>query len=81
MFETRRGITNLLDQHVQILRYFRSEACHVKVTLSVKDQAEAVLKRVTLELNPRQRLQQVQPQQIVPFDFRMRRILLPAMKT
>jgi hypothetical protein len=39
---------NLFDQHVKILWYLRCEAYHVKVTLSVRDQAEAVSKRMSI---------------------------------
>ena len=33
----------LLDQHVEVLGDFWCEACHVEITLSVIDQAEAVM--------------------------------------
>ena len=39
----REAQSYLLDQHVEVLWYLWSEACYLKITPSVKDQAEAKL--------------------------------------
>lgn len=73
----KKDCTDLLDQHVKILWYLRCETYEVKVTLSVEDQAEAVLYGLTLEANSRAHRKAFHTQIIVPLDLRIRRILLP----
>ena len=64
----------LLDQHVEVLGYFWSEACHGEITPSVKDQAEAML-HCMCAIGLRRKL--FHTGCTVPLDLRMRRILLP----
>ena len=73
----RQGIEiecNLLDQHVEVFGYFWSEAYHVEITPSVKDQAEAMLHCMGA-IGLRRKL--FHTGCTVPLDLRMRRILLP----
>lgn len=63
----------LLDQHVKVFGYFWCETCHVEITLSVEDQSEAVV--YVYALIAMSKL--LQTGSTVPFDLRMRRILLP----
>ena len=64
----------LFDQHVEVLGNLWSEAYHAEITLSVEDQAEAMLLCVCRR-TLRRKLFHIEC--TVPLDLRMRRILLP----
>ena len=41
----------LFDQHVQVFWDIRCQACHSKITLSVQDQAEAVIEKRAISMD------------------------------
>ncbi len=68
----------LLDQHVEVLGYFWCKAYHVEITPSVKDQAEAVIRRSAYMDEVLRPCHPFHAGCTVPLDLRIRRILLPA---